>query len=539
MNGIPEKKKICVIGAGPSGLAAIRQCMDEDLDVVCFERSCEVGGLWYYRDGVKEGVASVARSTIINTSKEYSGYSDFPPPLHFPNYMHNSYMLKYFQMYAEANGLERFIRFNTKVLNVTFAEDYNATGRWKVTVEDTENGQQTSEIFDGVMICTGHHVVPLSPNFPGQERFKGNIRHTHTYKHPHGYEGKQVLVVGVGNSGADAAAELSLVAKQLYLSTRRGCWIRGRVCHRGYPIDSYMATRAFGLFFSIFPESWMNYAYETYVNSWMDHELFGLKPKHRIFNQHPTINDAFPNAILAGRIAVRPDIKEFTENGVIFSGESKETLIDEVILATGYQMTLPFIDPSIIAPSTNEVYLFKNMFQPDLRHPHTLALIGLVQPTGPIHTAAELQARWFAGLQTGRLKLPSKQEMKKIIEQDKQFVREHFYPSPRHSLEVLYSPYMDSIASYVGCKPNLFKYAITDPKLFYHLIFGLFTVYQYRLEGKHSWKGARDAVISTNDRIRAALQLKYPELPNPRRTENDVAMKQVTENGYYQDAALE
>lgn len=92
MNGIPEKKKICIIGAGPSGLGAIRQCVDEGLDVVCFERTSEVGGLWYYRDEVN-GVASVARSTIINTSKEYSGYSDFPPPLHFPNYMHNSYMV--------------------------------------------------------------------------------------------------------------------------------------------------------------------------------------------------------------------------------------------------------------------------------------------------------------------------------------------------------------------------------------------------------------------------------------------------------------
>src|SRR5688500_11539339 len=117
--------------------------------------------------------------------------------------------LKYFQMYAEANGLKRIIRLNTKALNVTFAEDYNITGRWKVTVENTQNDQQTSEIFDGVMICTGHHVVPLLPKFPGQERFKGNIRHTHTYKHPQGYEGKNVLVVGIGNSGGDAAAELS------------------------------------------------------------------------------------------------------------------------------------------------------------------------------------------------------------------------------------------------------------------------------------------------------------------------------------------
>lgn len=91
-NGIPGKK-ICVIGGGPSGLTAIKQCRDEGLDVVGFERSAEIGGLWYYRDEVADDVASVAKSTVINTSKESSAFSDFPPPANYPNYMHNSNMV--------------------------------------------------------------------------------------------------------------------------------------------------------------------------------------------------------------------------------------------------------------------------------------------------------------------------------------------------------------------------------------------------------------------------------------------------------------
>lgn len=86
-------KRICVIGAGCSGLTTIRQLRDEGLDVVCFERSDAIGGLWYYKEKTEDGVASVARSTIINTSKEFSAFSDFPPPAHFPNFMHNSYMV--------------------------------------------------------------------------------------------------------------------------------------------------------------------------------------------------------------------------------------------------------------------------------------------------------------------------------------------------------------------------------------------------------------------------------------------------------------
>lgn len=91
-NGVPNKK-ICVIGAGPSGLAVIKSCREEGLNVVCYERSDALGGLWYYREEVVDGVSSVAKATVINTSKEYSGFSDFPPPENYPNFMHNSLMV--------------------------------------------------------------------------------------------------------------------------------------------------------------------------------------------------------------------------------------------------------------------------------------------------------------------------------------------------------------------------------------------------------------------------------------------------------------
>ena len=89
-NGVPNKR-ILVIGAGPSGLTCIKQCRDEGFDVLCVERSEKLGGLWRYKDNHNE--ASVAKSTIINTSKEFSAFSDFPPPAEFPNYMHNTKMV--------------------------------------------------------------------------------------------------------------------------------------------------------------------------------------------------------------------------------------------------------------------------------------------------------------------------------------------------------------------------------------------------------------------------------------------------------------
>ena len=222
----------------------------------------------------------------------------------------------------------------------------------------------------------------------------GKIVHTHSYKTAEGYHDKSVVVVGTGNSGVDACVELAPVAKQVYLAARRGVWLRGRVGRAGRPVDRQLSTAAVHWIGSTLPAKITNYAFETYTNyAVCDHELFGLRPAHPYTTQHPTINDALPNMILSGRVQVKKNIKEFTEKGVIFEGTSTEVPVDVVVLATGYQMSLPFLDQSIISHSQNNVTLFKNMFNPKLSHPQTLAMIGLVQPLGPVHTTAGKNSR--------------------------------------------------------------------------------------------------------------------------------------------------
>ena len=96
--------------------------------------------------------------------------------------------------------------------------DYEETGKWKITAKDLNTDQLVSDVFDGVMVCTGHHVTPLIPTFKDQHKFKGKIIHTHSYKKPNGFEDKNVIVVGIGNSGGDAVVELSSVAKKVITS---------------------------------------------------------------------------------------------------------------------------------------------------------------------------------------------------------------------------------------------------------------------------------------------------------------------------------
>ena len=73
--------------------ARLQVAQEEDLSIVCYERTDFIGGLWKYHDEDDPRIASVTRSTIINSSKEMSSYTDYPPPAHFANYMHNSLMV--------------------------------------------------------------------------------------------------------------------------------------------------------------------------------------------------------------------------------------------------------------------------------------------------------------------------------------------------------------------------------------------------------------------------------------------------------------
>jgi len=107
--------RVAIIGAGGSGLPAIKCCLDEGLEPVCFERTDYIGGLWHFTDEVEEDQSCVMKSTVINTSKEMMCYSDFPIPQEYPPCMHNKYVEKYFHLYADKFNLKKYIRFKTEV----------------------------------------------------------------------------------------------------------------------------------------------------------------------------------------------------------------------------------------------------------------------------------------------------------------------------------------------------------------------------------------------------------------------------------------
>nr|XP_054930114.1 flavin-containing monooxygenase 5-like [Dermacentor andersoni] len=213
-----SKKEVCVVGAGSSGLTCARQMLDYGFDVVLYERSADIGGLWAYHDDDVEGRASVMRTTVINTSKEMSAFSDYPMPKDFPNYMHSTNMLGYFRSYADHFGVTKHVKTRHDVVQVTPAADYEKTGRWDVLVRDLEANTDRTDTYDAVAVCVGHHVYPNVPHFKGQEKFRGRIVHTHSLKNADTFRDRRVAVIGIGNSGLDAVVDASYVALEVSMT---------------------------------------------------------------------------------------------------------------------------------------------------------------------------------------------------------------------------------------------------------------------------------------------------------------------------------
>ena len=171
---------------------------------------------------------------------------------------------------------------------------------------------------------------------------------------------------------------------------------------KGLPFDSNLLRRCVNFFYNFVPYSLSCTICEYFANNTIDHAMYNLKPKNRFLSQHPFVNDTLPVRLLSGTINLKKNIQEFTEDGVLFVNEKHVTKCDAVILATGYDISYPFMNESYIWSKDHKIELYKYVFSPHLKHAHTLALIGLVQVYGPAIPVSEQQSRWFVQLMKGK-----------------------------------------------------------------------------------------------------------------------------------------
>src|SRR3954470_8902784 len=127
----PVSSSVCVIGAGSSGIAAVKALAQRGIAFDCFEKSDRVGGNWVF--GNSNGMSSAYRSLHINTSRDRMAYSDFPMPEHYPDFPHHTLVASYFDAYVDRFGLRERITFRT---GVEHAEPEG--GDWRVRLDTGE-----------------------------------------------------------------------------------------------------------------------------------------------------------------------------------------------------------------------------------------------------------------------------------------------------------------------------------------------------------------------------------------------------------------
>ncbi len=420
----PTLPTTAVIGAGISGLVAGKMLADYGVPYTCFESSDRVGGNWAFRN--PNGHSSAYRSLHIDTSKHRLSFKDFPMPDDYPDFPHHTQIKAYLDAYADAFGLREHIEFENGVQHAARLPD----GGWELT---TQRGEVRR--FDLLVVANGHHWDPRLPDFDGE--FTGEQMHSHHYidpTEPLDLKGRRILVVGLGNSAADIAVELSSRSLQntVTLSTRSSAWIVPKYSF-GQPADKMYVTLPH------VPLAWQRKLLQKMqfmVGS--DPTLYGLPaPNHKFFEAHPTQSVELPLRLGSGDITPKGNVSRLDGSTVHFEDGTSDDF-DVIVHATGYNITFPFFDPDVVSAPDNHIRLFKRMLKPGM---DDLVFMGFAQATPTLFPFVESQARLLGAYAVGRYRPPPAEEMERVIDADQQLYTGHVLDRPRHTQQLDYFVY--------------------------------------------------------------------------------------------------
>jgi len=356
-----SENKVCIIGAGPAGLSAARALSRLGIEYDQYERHSDVGGIW---DLENPGTPMYESAHFIS-SRGTSGFFDFPMPATYPDYPSNRQILAYTRSFAQAYGLRERIRFNAVVRDV---QELN--GRWQVTLADG-----TVAVYAAVICATGVTWAPRLPTFPGV--FDGEVRHSVTYRDASEFRGKRVLIVGLGNSGADIACDAAANADAAFVSVRRGYHLIPKHLF-GIPVDELAHT---GPQLPMRLERPVFKALLRLVQG--DLTRYGLpEPDHKLFESHPLLNSQLVHYLQHGDVSIKADIAGLDGTRVRFVDGSSEE-IDLVLCATGYDWTMPYLPQDCFRWTDGRPDLYLTAFS---RQHHNLFGLGYLETNSSAYT---------------------------------------------------------------------------------------------------------------------------------------------------------
>jgi trimethylamine monooxygenase len=358
------KKRIAILGAGPSGLAQLRafqsaQAKGEEIpEIVCFEKQDDWGGLWNYtwRTGVDqygEPVhGSMYRYLWSNGPKEGLEFADYSFEEHFgkqiASYPPRAVLMDYIEGRVKKAGVRDWIRFETVVRHVEKVD-----GKFHVMVCDLPKDHEYTEVFDHVICATGHFSTPNVPEFKGFDKFQGRVLHAHDFRDALEFRDQDLLIIGTSYSAEDIGSQ---------------CWKYGAtsitVSHRTAPMGYK------------WPDNWQEVPLLTHVD---------------------------------GKTAHFKD------------GTSKD--VDAILLCTGYQHHFPFMEDALRLRTANRLAtsdLYKGVAlvdDPDMFY------LGM-QDQWFTFNMFDAQAWWVRDVIMGKIQIPGKAEREadvadRVVREDK------------------------------------------------------------------------------------------------------------------------
>jgi glycine/D-amino acid oxidase-like deaminating enzyme len=305
---------VIVVGAGPSGLSTAGALARLGVRATVLERDAEVGTRWAERyDRLR-----------LHTIKRFSGLAHYPLPRELPRYITKDEFARYLRDYALQLGLD--VRLRAEATRIS----RNGQG-WVVQTPDVAFHAPV------VVVATGKYDAPVVPEWPGRQAFRGSLTHASAYRSGADYVGKDVLVVGVGNTGAEIAADLvESGARRVAVAVRTSPPITRRDIV-GIPIQ------VLGMAASVLPPRASDRIASALRRVAIgDLSRYGLGPAEWgtfTAKRPPLIDVGFLRQLRAGSVEILPGVERLYESEVGFA-DGRSERFDAVIAATGYRNTL-------------------------------------------------------------------------------------------------------------------------------------------------------------------------------------------------------